>query len=160
MAKLIPGGPTFFTDHVPVYLETRGHEGHFPDIRQYGGTGPTTMLILKTIGRRTGQERLTALIYDNIGSDYVIIGSTSGAPKHPAWFLNLAERAEVEFQVADKCFRGSWRVAEGQERTVVWDKMVDYFPPYADYQTRTSRQIPVILLSPTVSIPALHHSPI
>lgn len=155
MTRLVPGSDDFVQDHVSAYLETGGFEGHFLDLAAYGGIRPNTNLILKTIGRKSGEERFVPLIYDNVGVEYVIIGSTSGGPRHPAWFLNLQENAEVEFQVADKAFRGTWRILDGVERDEAWNRMVEYFPPYADYRTRTSRDIPVIALKPEARIRSL-----
>lgn len=155
MTRLVPGDADYFEKHVPIYLETNGFEGHFVDLSAYGGDKPTTVLILKSTGRRSGKARLNALIYDNVGPEYVIIASYSGAPTHPDWYFNLTAAPEVEFQVADKCFRGTWRVAEGAERARVWDQMAAYWPPYPEYQTRTEREIPVVMLAVTESIPAL-----
>jgi deazaflavin-dependent oxidoreductase (nitroreductase family) len=155
MTRLVPGSPTFYEDHVPVYLETHGFEGHFVDMSPYGGNGPTTILLLKTVGRKSGQARLHPLIYDNVASEYVIIASLGGAVHHPAWYLNLTAHPRVEFQVADKCFRGTWRLPEGGERQRVWDQLADYFPPYAKYQQKTDRQIPIVMMTPTETIPSL-----
>jgi len=153
MTKLVPGSATFFQDHLRVYLETKGFEGHFIDISAVGGKGPTTMLILKTVGRKSGKVSLVPLIYDNVADEYVIVASKGGAPEHPAWYLNLAAHPEVEFQVADKCFRGTWREATGAERQRVWDQLAAYYPPYTEYQGNTTRQIPVILMKAKVNIP-------
>lgn len=158
MTRLVPGSATFFQDHLPVYLETKGFEGHFVDIRVYGGKGPTTMLILKTIGRKSGKSHLVPLIYDNVDSEYVIIGSHNGASYHPAWYLNLTASSSVEFQVADKCFRATWRLAEGAERQRAWDQLADYFPHYTDHEedaAKAGRQIPVVMLKTTETIPSL-----
>lgn len=155
MAKLVPGSPNFFQDHLRVYLETKGFEGHFLDISAVGGAGPTTMLLLKTIGRKSGKPLIVPLIYDNAASEYVIIASKGGAPVDPAWYFNLTASPNVEFQVADKCFRGTWRQAAGAERQRLWDQLVKYYPPYADYQKKTDREIPVVVLKADANIPSL-----
>ena len=78
----------------------------------------------------------------------MVIGSKGGAPEHPAWYLNLIARPEVEFQIATQAFRGVWREAEGAERGGVWTYMADLYPPYADYQAGTGgREIPVVMLT-------------
>lgn len=153
MRRLVPGSDNFLRDHLSVYLETRGYEGHFEDLTPYGGTGPTTMLVLKTIGRKTGQTRVVPLIYDNVGSEYVVIASDGGATSNPPWFLNLTAAETVEFEVADKFFRGTWRLPEGAEREQVWSRMAEYYPPYKEYKEVAGRQIPVVMLTATESIP-------
>ncbi len=155
MTRFVPGSDNFVQDHVSAYMGTGGFVGHFLHLEAYGGVRPNTTLILKTIGRKSGEARFVPLIYDNVGADYVIIGSTSGGPRHPAWYLNLQEDPSVEFQVADKSFRGMWRILGGSEREDAWDRMAAYFPPYADYKTRTTRVIPVIALTPVERTPSL-----
>lgn len=153
MAKLVPGTENFLRDHLSVYLETKGFEGHYVDLTAYGGSGPTTMLVLKTIGRRSGEERLVPLIYDNVAAEYVIIASDGGSPRNPSWFHNLTARDAVDFQVADKAFRATWRLPEDAERERVWAQLADYYPPYKEYREVAGRQIPVVMLKPTESIP-------
>lgn len=149
------GGSDWIERHLKTYLETDGADGHLLDFTRGGGRPETPTLILKTIGRRTGEPHLTPLIYGRHGREIVVIGSKGGAPAHPAWYLNLTSRPEVSFQVADKKYRGSWREAEGAERTQVWNEMVELYPPYQAYQAGTDRQIPVILLDPREEVAAL-----
>lgn len=154
-SSLQVGGPDWIGRHLKAYLDTDGAEGHLLDFRPGGGRLETPTLILKTIGRRSGEAHLTPLIYGRHGGEIVIIGSKGGAPKHPAWYLNLTARPDVAFQVADKKYHGGWRVAEGAERARVWDAMVELYPPYRDYQARADREIPVILLDPREEAAAL-----
>lgn len=141
MANLQP----FFADHLRRYLAD-GNDGHYIDGRQFGGPEKTTTLLLRTIGRKSGKAFTTPLIYDRSGDEYIIIASNGGQDAHPAWFLNLSASPTVRFQVATDRFVGTWRVAEGEERDRLWAQMARYYPPYADYESRTDRQIPVVLL--------------
>lgn len=144
----------FFDDHLRRYLAD-GNDGHYIDGRQFGGPEKTSTLLLKTIGRKSGKERITPLIYNRAGEEYMIIASNGGQDFHPAWLLNLSDQQEVRFQVAEDRFDGTWRVAEGEERKRLWQQMQEYYPPYRDYEARTDREIPVVLLKPRETIPAL-----
>ena len=132
--------------HLEDYLATDGRTGHIIDMRYLGGSEHTTALVLETTGRRSGRTLLAPLIYKDHGDEVVIVASKAGDPKHPAWFLNLTAAPEARFQIRDKHYRGSWRIAEGEERARIWADMEAYFPPYADYKTRTDREIPLVLL--------------
>ena len=134
-------------DHKRTYLESGGARGHIVDLRDIDGHGFTTTLMLKTVGRKSGEAYVTPLIYGDMGGEVVIVGSRGGAPKHPAWVHNIRAATEVDFQIATEAFRGSWREPEGVERDKVWAFMVELFPPYADYQAATERQIPLIMLT-------------
>jgi deazaflavin-dependent oxidoreductase (nitroreductase family) len=141
MASLQP----FFDDHLKRYLAD-GDDGHYIDAREFGGSEKTATLLLTTIGRKSGREFVTPLIYTRFGDEYAIVASKGGMDAHPAWYLNLMDRPEVKFQVATDSFEGSWRVLGSEERADLWDKLVDYYPPYAEYEARTDRKIPVIML--------------
>ncbi|HYS39584.1 MAG TPA: nitroreductase family deazaflavin-dependent oxidoreductase [Pseudonocardiaceae bacterium] len=105
-----------------------------------------TILLLTTTGRRSGTQHRTALIYRQVGDDYVIVASRGGAPTHPAWYLNLAANPDVRIQVKDQEFAGRARVADGDERAKLWSLMAEVWPDYDSYQTKTDRQIPVVVL--------------
>ncbi|MBL6750529.1 MAG: nitroreductase family deazaflavin-dependent oxidoreductase, partial [Nevskia sp.] len=81
-----------------------------------------------------------------------IVASKGGSDSDPAWFLNLEARPDVEFQVANQCYAGSWRIPTGAERDKVWKEMVEHYPPYQQYQAITERKIPIVLLKPQRSI--------
>jgi deazaflavin-dependent oxidoreductase (nitroreductase family) len=134
-------------DHRRTYVESGGTRGHVVDLRDIDGHGFTTTLLLKTIGRRTGEPHVTPLIYGDLGGEVVIVGSRGGAPKHPAWVHNIRVASDIDFQIATEAFRGPWREPEGSERDKVWDFMVELFPPYRNYQAATDRQIPLIMLT-------------
>jgi len=128
----------FVKEHIQQYLQSGGTEGH-----EWHGT---TTLLLTTTGRRTGTQHRTALIYRQVGDDYVIVASKGGAPNHPAWYLNLTANPDVRVQVKDEEFAGRARVAEGDERAKLWPLMAEVWPDYDSYQTKTDRQIPVVVI--------------
>jgi deazaflavin-dependent oxidoreductase (nitroreductase family) len=138
-----------------AYLRTKGAEGHMVDFSAAGGPTDVPCLILKTTGRRSGQAKMLPLIYGKDGANFVIVASKGGAPNHPAWFLNLEAAPEVEFQVADKAWRGRARIAQGAERDRLYEMMAKLFPAYTAYQARTQRRIPVVELQPEQPIGAL-----
>ncbi len=142
-------------NHLRTYRETDGAEGHIVDLSVWGGRKATTTLLLRTIGRKSGRVLINPLIYLAVGGEYVIVASKGGAPDHPAWYLNLTADPEVRFQVGQDHFKGSWRIIQGAERPAIWDALVDHFPRYTDYQASTDREIPVIALKPTETIPSL-----
>jgi deazaflavin-dependent oxidoreductase (nitroreductase family) len=128
-------------DHIRSYVKSGGQEGH-----EWMGV-PT--LLLTTTGRKSGSKRRTALIYGRDGDDYVVVASKGGAPNHPAWYLNLDANPDVEVQVFDDTFHAKAHTAGGTERERLWVVMKQIWPAYEDYQTKTSRQIPVVVLTPS-----------
>jgi deazaflavin-dependent oxidoreductase (nitroreductase family) len=86
------------------------------------------------------------LIYGRTGSDYVVIASKGGAPRHPGWYHNLMAQNEVTVQVIDDIFQARTRVAKDEEREAIWNNIVEIYPPFADYQEKTDREIPVVIL--------------
>ncbi len=129
----------FGAEHVKRYRETGGDVGH---IWKEG----STVLLLTTTGRKTGEQRTTPLIYAEDGDRYVIVASKGGAPEDPGWYRNLDKTPEVELQVKDDVFRAHARTAEGEERDRLWQKANEVWPHYAEYQERTDREIPVVVL--------------
>ena len=107
------------------------------------------MLLLRTVGRRTGQPRTAALLYVPDGDAYAVIASKGGAPQHPGWFHNLTAHPDVEVQVGRKRFPVRARVATGEERARLWARADEINQgQYAVYQSRTRREIPVVVLAP------------
>ncbi len=94
------------------------------------------------------QDATMPLIYGESGGSYVIVASKGGAPKHPAWYLNLDALPEVGVQVGTKRFTAKARTASGEERQRLWPQMAGIYPPYLDYQNKTDREIPVVVLDP------------
>ena len=143
-----PQLPQWITDHLQRYLDTNGADGHMWDSGPVGGPGLLPTLLLTTNGRRSGKPITMPLIYGEADGSYIIVASKGGAPQHPGWYLNLAANPQVEVQVRDKRFRATARTAGGQERTKLWQKMRGIYPPYDEYQAKTEREIPVIVLEP------------
>jgi deazaflavin-dependent oxidoreductase (nitroreductase family) len=134
-------------EHLDMYVRSKGTEGHIVNVSDIGGHKFTTTLLLKLVGRKSGTTRINPLIYGDIGGEVVIVASKGGADQHPAWYLNIKDSPQIEFQIATQAFRATWREPEGAERTKVWDFMVGVFPPYKGYQASTSREIPLVMLS-------------
>ena len=110
------------------------------------------VLLLETVGRRSGQPRLNALTYLPWSGDrYVVIASVLGEPRHPAWYLNLEARPEVAIQVGARRIAVRAREAEGEEREAIWNALVAQSPDYEQYRERTGRRIPLVVLSPSLS---------
>jgi len=129
----------FGDEHVRRYQETDGEVGH---VWKEG----STILLLTTTGRKTGEHRTTPLIYGLEGGNPVIVASKGGAPEHPGWYRNLAKTPEVEVQILGDTFAARARVAEGEERERLWRMMNGIWRYYDDYQSRTDREIPVVVL--------------
>ncbi|HEX4216550.1 MAG TPA: nitroreductase family deazaflavin-dependent oxidoreductase [Candidatus Dormibacteraeota bacterium] len=129
----------FGDEHIRQYRETGGEVGH---LWRRG----SKILLLTTEGSASGQNRTSPLIYESDGDAFVIVASRGGAPKHPAWYTNLVKHPEVEVQVKDDTFRARARTATGEERERLWRLAAKQWPDYDDYQTRTERQIPVVVL--------------
>lgn len=128
----------FGQEHVKRYRETDGAEGH-----DWQGA---TVLILTTTGRRSGQPRSTPLIYGRDGDNYVVVASKGGDDEHPGWYLNLTAEPRVDVQVLADRFPARARTATPEEKPRLWEMMVSRWPAYADYQKRTKREIPVVVL--------------
>jgi deazaflavin-dependent oxidoreductase (nitroreductase family) len=128
----------FGQEHVERYRATDGEEGH-----EWQGT---VTLLLTTKGRKSGEERTTPLIYGETGDDYMVVASKGGTPEPPAWYLNLQENPEVEVQLLGDRFRARARTATPEEKPAMWKQMVSRWPAYDDYQAKTDREIPVVVL--------------
>lgn len=145
MSEQVTDSPTpWVADHMKEYVETGGRKGH-----DWRPGVPT--LLLTTTGRKSGVKRRTALIYGRDSDRFVIVASKGGAPEHPAWYLNLAADPDVEVQVMDDVFRARAETVTGAERTRLWALMLATWPAYDDYQTKTDREIPVVVLTRSAS---------
>jgi deazaflavin-dependent oxidoreductase (nitroreductase family) len=142
----------WMSEHLRSYLESGGAKGHIVDLRPIGGLAFTTHLLLKTVGRKSGETRITPLIYGDIGGEVVIVASKGGADVHPAWYLNIKSAREVDYQIGGQAFRSTWREPEGKEREAIWAFMAKGYPPYNQYQTQTKRTIPLVMFAPGASI--------
>lgn len=129
----------FGPEHVRVYRETGGERGY-----EWRGT---TILLLTTRGRKSGAERTTPLIHRTDGDRWVVVASKGGAPEHPGWYENLRADANATIQVNGDVIDVRADDAAGDERERLWGLMRDVWPAYDEYQARTDRQIPVVVLS-------------
>jgi deazaflavin-dependent oxidoreductase (nitroreductase family) len=129
----------FGEEHVRRYRETNGEVGH---VWREG----STILLLTTKGRTTGEPRTTPLIYAQDGDRYVIVASKGGAPEHPGWYRNIEHDPDVELQVLGDVFPARARTAEGEERERLWRAANEVWRHYDEYQTKTDREIPVVVL--------------
>jgi len=141
--------PEWIRDHVRRYRESNGADGHLWDSKVAGGPGPVPTLLLTTTGRKSKRSLTLPLIYGKTKGGYAIVASKGGAPAHPAWFLNLRDEPKVDVQVAAEKFAARARIASGDERAAIWKQMAAIYPPYDDYQRRTKREIPVVVLERT-----------
>ena len=136
----------WIAQHREQYLAD-GNAGHLWDSSPAGGPGPLPTLLLTTIGRKSGKESIMPLLYGEVDGGYAIIASKGGDPKHPGWFHNLMAQDEIKVQVATDVFAATTRVAEGEERSKIWDQMVAMYPPFGDYQVKAGdREIPVVVI--------------
>jgi deazaflavin-dependent oxidoreductase (nitroreductase family) len=132
----------FGDEHVARYRATDGEEGF---VWREG----SHILILTTTGRKSGRAIDSPLIFGEDDGRQVIVASKGGSPEHPGWFRNLEANPEVEVQVKADRFPARARVAEGDERERLWEMMLGHWPHYAEYQEKTDRQIPVVVLERT-----------
>lgn len=134
-------------EHRELYLKD-GDLGHMWDSTVVGGPGPVPTLLLTTVGRKSGQSRIMPLIYAKVDEGYIIIASKGGAPQHPDWYFNLEAQPEVTVQLGREVFQARAETVTDQRRPRYWELMLPIWPPYAEYQQKTDRQIPVVLLKP------------
>ncbi|MGH7778086.1 MAG: nitroreductase family deazaflavin-dependent oxidoreductase [Candidatus Dormibacterales bacterium] len=122
------------------------------DFRSHGGevtAGPmkgSPIVLLTTRGARSGKLRTTPVRYTRDGEHYVVIASKAGAPTHPAWYLNLRAHPEATVEVGTETFRATASFAEGEQRDRLFAQMASEAPSFDDYQRKTTRRIPVVLL--------------
>jgi deazaflavin-dependent oxidoreductase (nitroreductase family) len=126
-------------EHVRRYIETDGEEG-------YTWREGAPILLLTVKGRKSGTDYTTPLIFGEDGGNHVLVASQGGTPEHPDWYLNLVEQPEVGVQVKADKFRARARSAEGEERDRLWRQMNEIWPHYDEYQAKTDRVIPVVVL--------------
>ncbi len=138
--------PGWVTDHLRIYRESGGKEGHMYDASGIDPRcGITPALLLTTVGRKTGQKRTMPLFYGKVDGNYIVLGTKGGADTHAKWYLNLVANPMVEIQAGTEKFTARARVAEGEERARIWKHMLTVYPPYQDYQEKTARVVPVVV---------------
>jgi deazaflavin-dependent oxidoreductase (nitroreductase family) len=128
-------------DQVALYEATSGAEG--------GTLQGKPVVILTTLGRHSGNVRKAPLMRVEHNGTYAVVASMGGAPKHPAWYLNLIASPEVTLQDGANVYVMAAREVQGDEKVRWWALAVDAWPAYAEYQAKTERQIPVVVLEPT-----------
>ncbi len=106
------------------------------------------LLLLHTTGARTGQERVNPVMYQQVGDDLAVFASKAGAPTNPDWFHNLRANPEARVEVGTETRDVRARVADGDERTRIWETQKERYPGFADYEAGTDREIPVVILEP------------
>jgi deazaflavin-dependent oxidoreductase (nitroreductase family) len=129
----------FGSEHVRVYSETGGERGY-----HWRGT---TILLLSTTGRTSGEVRTTPLIHRTDGGRWVVVASKGGAPANPSWYENMLANPDATIQVLGEQIPVRATTAEGEERARLWSLMCEVWPAYEDYQEKTDREIPVVVLT-------------
>jgi F420H(2)-dependent quinone reductase len=104
--------------------------------------------LLTTTGRKTGEKRVSPLIYLRDGERVIVVASRGGTDKHPLWYLNLKADPKVSVQIKEEVLQLRARDATAEERAQYWPRLVELYPPYADYQSWTERTIPVVICEP------------
>lgn len=106
------------------------------------------LLLLTTVGRKSGEERVTPVMYLSDSDNYVVTASNNGADKNPAWFANLMANPHVKVEVGDKTFNAVAGKATAEEKSRLWPLLVAKAPFFAEYQKKTTRDIPMVILAP------------
>jgi len=133
-------GRRFYRIHRFVYRRTGGLIGH------RSPAGP--MLLLTTVGRQSGQRRTTPLLYMPDGPRFVVVGSNGGRDQPPGWVLNLSATPAVEIQVGRRKLLADAHVLTGEEKTVIWPRLLGHYNGWGAYQGLTEREIRVVSLLP------------
>jgi deazaflavin-dependent oxidoreductase (nitroreductase family) len=126
-----------------VIEEFRANEG-----KVGGSFEGAPLLLLHTVGARTGQQRVNPMMYQPVAGGYAVFASKGGAPANPDWYHNVLAHPRVAAEIGTRTVELLARVAEGQEREQIWAAQKAAYPGFADYERKTTRQIPVIVLEP------------
>lgn len=145
MAKTLLDVP-WLQEHTALYKRDP-IAAHDWDATPVGGTGLVPTLLLTTTGRTSGEPRSTPLLYQPCGEGYLLVASKGGSHHHPEWFKNLQRQPACAVQAGKFSHQATARVLEGEERARYWEWMARFWPDYETYQSRTDREIPVVLLS-------------
>lgn len=122
-----------------MYRETNGERGY-----EWRGT---TILLLSTVGHKSGEPRTTPLIHRTDGERWVVVASKGGWPENPSWYENLLADPQASIQVKGEQIPVTASTAEGEERARLWSLMTEVWPAYDEYQGKTDREIPVVVLT-------------
>jgi deazaflavin-dependent oxidoreductase (nitroreductase family) len=134
----VPAPPGWREQHLQRYLATDGENGYL-----WNGA---PVLLLTTTGRKTGNQYTTPLIFGRDGEHYLIVGSVGGREKHAQWYLNLRANPRIEVQVKADKFKATARTATPEEKPALWKTMTAIWPAYDEYQQKTAREIPVVII--------------
>jgi len=107
------------------------------------------VLLLTTVGRKSGRRRIAPLLFIEDGSKVIVAGSQGGLPKDPLWYRNLQANPECRVQIKRRTMNMTARTASPEEREVLWPKLVAHYPDFASYETWMDRVIPIVILEPT-----------
>jgi deazaflavin-dependent oxidoreductase (nitroreductase family) len=140
IGEYAPGTSAWARKHAELYEATNGAEG--------GDLRGRPIIVLTSVGARTGRLRKTALMRVEHDGTYAVVASKGGAPRHPVWYYNLKHNPHVELQDGASKRDFVAREVTGDEKTAWWKRAVEAWPDYATYQTKTERQIPVFVLEP------------
>jgi deazaflavin-dependent oxidoreductase (nitroreductase family) len=138
--EYVPSPAPYVVEQVRLYEATGGKEGWALEGKP--------CVILTTKGRKSGKLRKTPLMRVKRGATYVVVASMGGAPDHPVWYLNLVDEPTVMLQDGPEVRDYTARTATDAEKTDWWPDAVEVWPPYEDYQKKTERNIPVVILDP------------
>ena len=127
-----------------IIQEFRSNGGRVPSFQ-----GTDQLLLLTTVGARSGEPRTSPLAYLRDGDNVVVFGSYAGRPQHPQWYFNLRTTPTVTVELGTETFAARARIAAGDERTRIWEAQKAAVPQFADYETSTTREIPVVILERT-----------
>ncbi len=130
------------------YIDTCGVKGHIEDMSFIGGYRFEPMLLIRYKGRKSGRTMIKSLGYCQFGPEIAIVASLGGSDEHPLWYLNIKAGGPIAFQIATQAFNATWREPEGQEREEAWTWMAKSNPLLASYRQATTREIPLLLLTP------------
>src|SRR5580658_2258389 len=136
-----PSAFDFARDQVELFEGSGGTEGA-------ENPGGKPVIVLTSVGAKTGKLRRTPLMRVEHDGEYACVASLGGAPKNPVWYYNIAKNPRVELQDGSVTQDYDAREVFGNEKAVWWERAVEAYPDYADYQTKTDRQIPVFVLTP------------
>ncbi len=139
-----PADPTtaWARDHVHDYVATNGEH----PTRGHNWRNGASVLLLTTIGRRSGNAVRTPLIYTKVGDRYLVVGSKGGSDVAPLWYENLVAEPQVRIQVWGDMMAGRARTASPEEKGQLWPAMTKIWPDYDDYQLKTEREIPLVII--------------
>lgn len=126
-----------------VIEEFRANQG------QLGGNfAGAPVLLLHSTGAKSGKERVHPMMYQAVGDDYAVFASKAGMPTNPDWYHNLVANPDAEIEVGEQTLKVTARVASDEERAPIWETEKERYPGFADYEQKTTRQIPVVILTP------------